>query len=575
MADKLVRGKNDLSSLYPELAAEWDHEKNEGLDPDMVLPGSGKRVWWKCACGHEWKTAIYHRTAGHGCKICASRKAVLKPGVNDLATRYPELSEDWDFEKNDPLGPSDVPMYSQASVWWKCSKGHSWKNTVSHRIQGQGCPYCAGNRILPGFNDIVTLKVSYLKDWDFRKNHDVKPEMLGPGSTKKVWWRCPKGHSWEAAVYSRTAGSGCPYCAGNRLVPGVNDIATAFPELVSEWDYDRNNGITPDMVAKTATRSYWWICPQGHSYSSSPGSRARGCGCIYCAGKRLMKGFNDFASQYPELLKEWDWDKNAGIKPDEIPCNRHKKVWWTDSQGHSWKATTSNRIRGCGCPYCANRVVLQGFNDLSTLQPDLAKEWDYERNAPLKPDMITAGSHRSVWWKCHLGHSWRSPVSTRNSNHTGCPYCSNFKVLKGFNDFEHHHPELKDEWNYERNEGLSPSDYTYGSHKLVWWICPEGHEYRRSFSERHTGRNCPYCAGSKVLAGFNDLKTQTPWIAENWDYKRNRKLRPEDIFPYTNRKVWWVCGNGHHWRASVNARQKGAGCPYCHGLLPGKPHFIS
>lgn len=42
MADKLVRGKNDLSSLYPELAAEWDHEKNEGLDPDMVLPGSGK-----------------------------------------------------------------------------------------------------------------------------------------------------------------------------------------------------------------------------------------------------------------------------------------------------------------------------------------------------------------------------------------------------------------------------------------------------------------------------------------------------------------------------------------------------
>uniref|UniRef100_UPI003AF16527 zinc-ribbon domain-containing protein n=1 Tax=Waltera sp. TaxID=2815806 RepID=UPI003AF16527 len=388
MADKLVRGKNDLSSLYPELAAEWDHEKNEGLDPDMVLPGSGKRVWWKCACGHEWKTAIYHRTAGHGCKICASRKAVLKPGVNDLATRCPELSEDWDFEKNDPLGPSDVPMYSQASVWWKCSKGHSWKNTVSHRIQGQGCPYCAGNRILPGFNDIVTLKVSYLKDWDFRKNHDVKPEMLGPGSTKKVWWRCPKGHSWEAAVYSRTAGSGCPYCAGNRLVPGVNDIATAFPELVSEWDYDRNNGITPDMVAKTAARSYWWICPQGHSYSSSPGSRARGCGCIYCAGKRLMKGFNDFASQYPELLKEWDWDKNAGIKPDEIPCNRHKKVWWTDSQGHSWKATTSNRIRGCGCPYCANRVVLQGFNDLSTLQPDLAKEWDYERNAPLKPDMI-------------------------------------------------------------------------------------------------------------------------------------------------------------------------------------------
>lgn len=189
--------------------------------------------------------------------------------------------------------------------------------------------------------------------------------------------------------------------------------------------------------------------------------------------------------------------------------------------------------------------------------------------------MVTAGSDRAVWWRCCLGHSWKCMISGRTSGNTGCPYCSNVKVLKGFNDFDHFHPELKAEWNHVRNEGLSPSDYTYGSHKLVWWICPEGHEYKRSFSERHTGANCPYCAGSKVLAGFNDLKTQTPWTAESWDYERNRNLRPEDIFPYTNRKVWWICGNGHHWRASVNARQKGAGCPYCHGLLPGKPHFIS
>ena len=575
MAVKLVRGKNDLATLYPEISKEWDYRKNEGVGPDMVLPGSGKKVWWKCAYGHEWKTAIYHRTEGHGCKICASREAVLKRGTNDLATQCPELSTEWDHEKNDPLKPSDIPMYSKASVWWRCSKGHSWKNTVSHRIQGQGCPYCAGNHILPGFNDIVTMKMSYLSEWDTEKNLETKPDMSGPGSVKKVWWKCERGHSWKAAVYSRTAGTGCPYCAGNRLVPGANDITTAFPEMAREWDFVRNKDITPDMVTKTSARSYWWICPKGHSYRSSPGSRSRGCGCIYCAGKRVLKGFNDFASQYPELMKEWNWNKNAGINPDEIPCNRHKKVWWTDSKGHSWKATTSDRINGCGCPYCAGRIVLKGFNDLATVNPDLTEEWDHERNASLKPDMVTAGSQRSVWWKCSLGHSWRSAVCSRNGSHTGCPYCSNVKVLKGFNDFEHFHPELIHEWNQKRNEGKSPSDYTYGSHKLVWWICPQGHEYRRSFIERHAGGGCPYCAGSKVLTGFNDLRTRTPWTAENWDYEKNRNLRPDDIFPYTNRKVWWVCGNGHHWRASVNAKQRGAGCPYCYGLLPGKPHFIS
>lgn len=575
MATKLIRGKSDLATVYPAISAEWNHEKNENLTPDMFLPGSGKKVWWKCAYGHEWKTAIYHRTEGHGCKICASRKAVLKPGINDLATRSPDLAAEWDPDKNTPLKPSDVPMYSQASVWWRCEKGHSWKNTVNHRVQGQGCPYCAGNRILPGYNDIVTLNVPYLSEWDHNRNPDIRPETIGPGSEQKVWWKCRKGHDWKAAVYSRTAGYGCPFCAGNRLVPGENDIASTSPELAREWDPVRNNGITPAMVARTSAKPYWWICPEGHSYQSSPGSRARGCGCIYCAGKKVKKGFNDFASQHPELMKEWDWERNTGIKPDEIPCNRQKKVWWKDSLGHSWKATTSNRIRGTGCIYCTGHAVLQGFNDLASIKPELIKEWDLEKNGDLKPDMVTAGSDRTVWWRCSLRHSWKCMVSGRTHGNTGCPYCSNFKVLKGFNDFEHFHPELAEEWNHQRNEGIRPSDYTYGSRKLVWWTCPEGHEYRRSFYERHKGAGCPYCAGTEVLAGFNDLKTRTPWIAENWDYERNRGLKPEDVFPYTNRKVWWVCGNGHHWRSSVNARQKGAGCPYCHGLLPGKTHFIS
>lgn len=571
---KEVTEYNNLAACYPDIAAQWDWDKNGALRPEKFLPGSGKKVWWKCACGHEWNTAIYHRTEGHGCKICENRRAKVVQGVNDLATKDPELAAQWDDEKNAPLTASDVTAYSQAKAWWRCEKGHSWRNTVSHRYQGEGCPYCSGNHILAGFNDIVTLGADFLDEWDYEKNSDVSPSEVGPGTVKKIWWRCSEGHSWQAPVYSRTAGNGCPFCAGNTLVPGENDLLSSAPELAAEWDYEKNS-VGPDKVSRTSAKKFWWICPKGHSYRSSPGSRSRGCGCIYCCGKKVLPGFNDLKSQYPDIMEQWDWENNPGLDPAQMTHAHHEKVWWKDSLGHRWKATIANRTQGCGCPYCAGREVLKGFNDLMTLRPDIADEWDHDRNGLLRPDEVTAGSNLNVWWRCQTGHSYRSKVSSRTGKGNGCPYCVNKKVLRGFNDFATYHPELLSEWDEDRNGGKMPWDYVYGSHKKAWWICPKGHEYRQSLIDRHRGIGCPYCAGVSVLFGFNDLKTRTPWIAESWDYERNHGIRPEDVFPNSNRKFWWKCENGHRWRASAEARQIGAGCPYCYGLIPTRTHFIS
>ena len=136
-------------------------------------------------------------------------------------------------------------------------------------------------------------------------------------------------------------------------------------------------------------------------------------------------------------------------------------------------------------------------------------------------------------------------------------------------------PEIACEWNGPKNGRLKPDKVTFRTGRLVWWRCGKGHSYRMSVYNRWQGKGCPYCSGTKVLSGFNDLRTVTPWIAEEWDDKRNGDLKPEYVFPYTNRKFWWKCENGHHWKSTVNSRQKGAGCPYCHGLIPRTPHFIS
>ena len=71
---KLVKGVNDLETLNPTLAEEWNYEKNGTLTPDQVTAGSNKKVWWKCKFGHEWEAIVGSRSKGHGCPFCSGRR---------------------------------------------------------------------------------------------------------------------------------------------------------------------------------------------------------------------------------------------------------------------------------------------------------------------------------------------------------------------------------------------------------------------------------------------------------------------------------------------------------------------
>lgn len=127
-----------------------------------------------------------------------------------------------------------------------------------------------------------------IKEWDYSLNVR-KPEEYSRGSKEKVHWICSKcGYKWSAVINTRTKGVGCPACAGNIVVAGRNDLATKQPELLKEWDYNRNKDIVPNLVAVRSQHKYWWICPEGHkSYLASPSHRVEGTGCPICAKKRI------------------------------------------------------------------------------------------------------------------------------------------------------------------------------------------------------------------------------------------------------------------------------------------------
>jgi len=126
-----------------------------------------------------------------------------------------------------------------------------------------------------------------------------------------------------------------------------------------------------------------------------------------------------------ELLEQWNTEKNEGLTPRAVTKGSQSVVWWKCSKGHEWKARVNARVQGTGCPICRNRKVKVGENDLATVHPEIAAQWHPELNGDLTPQMVTAGSHKKVWWQCSAGHAWESVIAFRTGKRkTGCPICA-------------------------------------------------------------------------------------------------------------------------------------------------------
>ena len=198
---------------------------------------------------------------------------------------------------------------------------------------------------------------------------------------------------------------------------------------------------------------------------------------------------------HPALCREWDAEKNT-VTPQDVTAGSHKQVWWRCGNGHAWQSAPYSRVSGSGCPYCSGRRTVPGETDLASTHPALCREWDAEKNT-VTPRDVTAGSHKQVWWRCSLGHSYTAAPYSRAYNGSSCPYCTNRRVLPGFNDLAKTHPRLCGEWDVGRNGDLTPETVTHGSTKKVWWRCADGHVWQAAVYSRTRQKpaGCPVCGG--------------------------------------------------------------------------------
>jgi hypothetical protein len=201
-------------------------------------------------------------------------------------------------------------------------------------------------------------------------------------------------------------------------------------------------------------------------------------------------------------------------------------------------------------------------NSLASLFPHVAVDWHPLKNGFIDPFKISAFSKKKAWWLCPKGHVWESVIYYR-SRGAGCPQCRASSITTKGKLMVDHDPELLDEWHPEKNGSIDPTTITVGSRVKVWWMCENRHEWQAYVKHRCKGTGCPYCKGRRVGMD-NSLAQVLPDLAKEWHPTYNDPLTPFDVRPGANRKVWWLCSNGHQWKAHIYARSAGTGCPHCY-----------
>lgn len=230
---KVWTGFNDAETKLSKFLYLWDYELNFEK-PFEVFPSFVAHL--KCFEGHRFKLSLLQASKmKEPCPYCGKRKPIK--GINDLETLYPEIAREWSKENKNR--PSEFLSQSNKVVIWECLKTshkHGYFMSIQKRVKGRICPYCSkpARKILVGFNDLESKYPVLCEEWS-EKNFKNPSECLS-SSNEKVWWNCRKcSHSWDAFIYNRVAGSGCPKCAKSNIVSkGEIELLDFLKETLSK-----------------------------------------------------------------------------------------------------------------------------------------------------------------------------------------------------------------------------------------------------------------------------------------------------------------------------------------------------
>ena len=298
-------------------------------------------------------------------------------------------------------------------------------------------------KLVVGENDLATVAPKVAAMWSDKNT--FSPSEVAAGSRRKFTFVCPDcGQEFESKISSvvhsvMNGNTGCPVCTGKKIVSGINDLATKCPKAAAMWS-SKNKLFASEVTIKSNKKARF-ACPDCSQefeakISDVVNSVKKGrTGCPVCAGKTVVPGINDLASQCPEAAAMWS-DKNACSPSDVYVSSRMKALFKCPDCKQEFKTIIRSVVKAVkkgrtGCPICSGKIVVPGINDLATKYPKVAAMWS-SKNA-CSPSEVSTGTIKKAWFKCpdckrEFEATISSVVRSVRNDCTGCYDCNMRRV---------------------------------------------------------------------------------------------------------------------------------------------------
>lgn len=477
--------------------------------------------------------------------------------------RYSQVREVWDTETNGDIDIINPSKHDKVEYSWICpicrGKFSSRPLSIASKID-KGKLWCSNCG--KGFNpakegeSFEDYYPELAKLWDYSENKFLKPSMLRCSSNLKVYWICPDcGESYKRSPNQQknTKGGYCENCYSFHKKFKYGSLQEIHPSIALDWS-DKNEISASEVSSSEVNKRRYWCCHKcGNEWDASVSDIVNSISkCGVCSGRKLKEGYTDFKTHYPEISKNWDYNKNT-LSPTEILYSASGSYYFIcPTCGRSHEKTLDRVTKtGAVCYQCNSYFSsLKKRGSLADRRPDLAVQLDEERSG-VSAKNVLPNSTKSLWWKCDKGHSFLRSPHERVKSMGVCPVCDGKEVLIGFNDFEANYPELLEYWCYDMNTIL-PSQVTKNSSTKVWWVCPScSNVYQAMVGDRTRSVACPEC---KVF-GYSSqeekelLSTILSWGIEAEENVRLFEGSMQSIDIYIPSKKLAIGFNGLYWHS--------------------------
>lgn len=513
-----------------------------------------------------------------------------------------------DVEANEKenIDVSKLFAHSSKEIYWKCINNHTFKEEIDTMYRRKNkCFFCIGRSVWPGENDLQTLYPDLASEFDVEKN-GITPDHISPKDTNSYWWKCANNHpGFEQQVNHRVERrTVCPYCTERKIIKGVNDLQTLYPDIAKEWDLEGNDGVTPDEVSPFTYNSYKWKCPKGHSYKKKVIQRTKfhkPIDCPKCVKARstsfpeqaiyyyVKKCFPDALNRYREpFTNQMELDiyipsVKIGIEYDGI--NFHK-----DEKQHDREYRKYLACRELGIKLVRIKESTETWNDTADMFFYVKKRMKDEELSKYIYSIFST----IFLFQMHLFKTVTEEEKYLN-RYYGFP--TDFNVAGDRHEIMNYlvdidksfgvlYPELACNWSEEGNGNLTPFMFTPGSNYEATWKCSNcGNFWKSPISsivqrQTKTCRACSMKANGKTLTRVKTLKhgslaERSDVLLRQWDFELNVDLSPYEIPLNHNFAVNWKCDVcGHRWASPPNTRVRNGkiqSCPHCSGrvAMPG------